>query len=76
MDDRPTPVHNFFGELFGLPRRFAFIGYALVWSAAQSYLAIGRTATVLEWLAHVPVSQIATRPALVVTAAWAAFTAG
>jgi LuxR family maltose regulon positive regulatory protein len=49
---------------------------ALVWSAAQSCVATGRAATVLAWLAHLPGSEIATRPALVVTAAWGAFTTG
>jgi LuxR family maltose regulon positive regulatory protein len=49
---------------------------ALTWQAVPLFVSIGRTATVERWLEPFSPAEIAARPALTVSAAWAALTAG
>jgi LuxR family transcriptional regulator, maltose regulon positive regulatory protein len=49
---------------------------ALTWQAVPLFVSIGRTATVERWLEPFSATEIAARPALTVSAAWAALTAG
>jgi LuxR family maltose regulon positive regulatory protein len=46
----------------------------LIWSAMPACIGSGRTATVERWLLDVPLPELVDRPALLVSAAWTAFT--
>jgi LuxR family maltose regulon positive regulatory protein len=49
---------------------------ALIWTATPVFTGDGRTATVERWLSRYTHDEIAARPALAVSAAWSALTAG
>ena len=49
---------------------------ALMWRAVPAFVSFGRAATVERWLEPYPAADIAARPALAISAAWAAVTIG